>query len=128
MMLPKNDLFNRRPATMNPPQKLLFICSRNWMRSLTAERMYEGFAGYEVKSAGTEPSARIPLTTEHIDWAGMIFLMEIEHLQRLRIEYGGLLDEKTLICLHIPDIYRCMEPALIEELKTKLREHVEVPE
>ena len=98
------------------------------MRSLTAERMYEGFPGYEVKSAGTEPSARIPLTAEHIDWADVIFVMETEHLQRLRIEYGGLLDRKTLICLHIPDIYRCMEPALIEELKAALRGHLQVPE
>ena len=30
--------------------------------------------------------------------------------------------------LHIPDIYRCMEPALIDELKIALSGHVEVPE
>ena len=39
---------------MNQPQKLLFICSENRMRSPTAEKMYDGFPGYEVKSAGTE--------------------------------------------------------------------------
>jgi predicted protein tyrosine phosphatase len=113
---------------MNQPQRLLFICSQNCMRSLTAERMYEGYPGYEVKSAGTEASARTPLTAEHMDWADMIFVMETEHLQRLRIEYGGLLDGKALICLHIPDIYRFMEPALIEELKSKLSNYVQVPE
>jgi len=45
------------------------------MRSLTAEKMYDGFPGYEVKSAGTELSARTPVTQEHIDWADMIFVM-----------------------------------------------------
>jgi predicted protein tyrosine phosphatase len=48
--------------------------------------MYQGFQGYAVKSAGTEASARIPLTAEHVEWADMIFVMEPEHLQRLQIE------------------------------------------
>jgi predicted protein tyrosine phosphatase len=61
------------------------------MRSLTAEKMYDGLPGYEVKSAGTERSARTPVTQEHIVWADMVFVMEPEHLERLQIEYGGLL-------------------------------------
>ena len=81
-----------------------------------------------VKSAGTERSARIPVTQEHIDWADMIFVMEPEHLERLQLEYGGLLSGKKIICLNIPDIYRYMEPALIDELKAALSEHVQVPE
>ena len=97
------------------------------MRSLTAEMMYEGFPGYAVKSAGTEESARTPLTQKHIEWADMIFVMEPEHLECLQKEYGGLLAEKKVVCLDIPDIYRCMAPALIEELRTKLREYVQVP-
>ena len=113
---------------MNQPKKLLFICSQNWMRSLTAERMYEGFPGYEVKSAGTETSARTPVTQEHIEWADMIFVMEEEHLERLQIENGGLLSGKKIICLNIPDIYCYMEPVLIDELKAALREHVQVPD
>lgn len=44
---------------MTQPQKLLFICSQNRWRSLTAEHIYTGFPGCEVKSAGTEPGARI---------------------------------------------------------------------
>jgi len=41
---------------------------------------------------------------------------------------GGLLSGKKIICLNIPDIYRYMEPALIDELKAALSEHVQVPE
>ncbi len=113
---------------MNQPQKLLFICTENRMRSPTAEAMYQGFPGYEVKSAGTELSARILLTQEHVEWADMIFVMEPEHLERVQFEYSGLLSGKKIICLNIPDIYSYMEPALINELKAALRWHIEVPE
>jgi hypothetical protein len=44
------------------PTKLLFICSRNRIRSLTAEKLMEGVPGYDARSAGTQPSARIPVT------------------------------------------------------------------
>lgn len=42
--------------------------------------------------------------------------------------HGGLLSERKIICLNIPDVYRYMEPALIEELKAALSGHVGVPE
>jgi len=38
--------------------KILFICSQNKWRSLTAEKMLEN-SNYAVKSAGTEKGARI---------------------------------------------------------------------
>jgi len=113
---------------MNQPQKLLFVCTENRMRGPTAEAMYQGFPDYEVKSAGTELSARIPLTQEHVQWADMIFVIEPEHLERLQLEYGDLLSGKNIICLNILDIYRYMEPALIDELKAALRGHVEIPQ
>jgi predicted protein tyrosine phosphatase len=43
---------------------------------LTAETMYQGFTGDAVKSAGTEPGARIRVNQGHIGWADMIFVME----------------------------------------------------
>ncbi len=98
------------------------------MRSPTAEKTYDGFPGYEVKSAGTELSGRIPLTQQHVQWADMVFVMEPEHLERVQSEYSGLLSGKKIICLNIPDIYSYMEPDLIDELKATLRGHVQVPE
>jgi predicted protein tyrosine phosphatase len=53
----------------NQMKKLLFICSQNQLRTLTAERLYDGFPGYAVKSAGTEPGARIRVNQGHIDRA-----------------------------------------------------------
>src|SRR3954470_21766145 len=113
---------------MAPIQKILFVCSRNRWRSLTAERMYDGFSRYAVKSAGTEAGARIRLTQGHIGWADLIFVMEKKHAQRLRLKFEEALAGKRIICLHIPDDYDYMQPALIDLLKAKLSEHVEVPE
>jgi len=35
--------------------KLLFICSRNRWRSLTAEKIFDGANGIQARSAGTNP-------------------------------------------------------------------------
>jgi len=113
---------------MTQPLKLLFICSLNRWRSLTAETMYEGFPGYVVKSAGTEPGARIKVNEGHVGWADIIFAMEKKHVRILREKFGEALRDKKIVCLHIPDSYRYMDPALIDELKTSLSQYVEVPE
>lgn len=94
---------------MSDPIKLLFICSQNRWRSLTAEKMYEGFPGYEARSAGTEQGARIRVTEGHVGWADKIFVMEKRHIDRLRDRFGDQLAEKEIICLHIDDDYRFMD-------------------
>lgn len=59
---------------------ILFVCSRNQWRSPTAEAIYKNNPTVNVKSAGTEPSARIKLTAKNIAWAGVfIFVMEKRH-------------------------------------------------
>lgn len=108
--------------------KLLFICSRNKWRSLTAEKIYEGFPGYEVRSAGTSPEARVRVNAGHLGWADLIFVMEKKHRQILEEKFREALAEKTIICLHIPDDYEYMDPELIAVLKGKLSEHIAVPE
>ena len=113
---------------MMQAHKLLFVCSQNRLRSLTAEHMYRGFSNYAVKSAGTSPKARVRVNEGHIGWADMIFVMEKKHAQLLAQKFAEALAGKKVICLRIPDVYRYMEPALIEELKARLSPHVEVPE
>jgi predicted protein tyrosine phosphatase len=112
---------------MSENQKILFICSQNRWRSLTAERMFEGFSGYSVRSAGTELGARIRVTEGHIGWANIIFVMEKRHIERLRSKFSEAVAGKKIICLHIPDDYQYMDPELIEILKAKLSGHVAVP-
>ncbi|MFC5471054.1 low molecular weight protein tyrosine phosphatase family protein, partial [Cohnella suwonensis] len=107
---------------------LLFICSRNKWRSLTAEKIFDGYNGYEVRSAGTEEGARIKVTEGHIGWADLIFVMEKKHTRRLKDKFSSNLLQKQLICLDIPDDYKFMDEELIEILKTRVSEYIEVPE
>ena len=43
---------------------LLFLCSRNRLRSPTAERVFADWPGVETASAGLAPDADEPLTPE----------------------------------------------------------------
>jgi predicted protein tyrosine phosphatase len=108
--------------------KLLFICSRNKWRSLTAEKIFDGLNGYEVRSAGTEEGARIKVTEGHIGWSDLIFVMEKKHLRRLKDKFSNMLNSKQIICLDIPDDYKFMDEELIEILKSRVSEHIEIPE
>jgi predicted protein tyrosine phosphatase len=105
---------------------LLFICSRNRWRSLTAENIFNGLIGYDVRSAGTETNARIKVTEGHIGWADIIFVMEKKHSRRLRDKFGDLLYNKNVICLDIPDDYGFMDEELIEVLRTRVSEYIEI--
>jgi len=108
--------------------KLLFVCSRNKWRSLTAEKIFHGINGYDVRSAGTEDSARIKVTSGHIGWADIIFTMEKKHVRRLRDKYNNELSGKKLICLDIPDEYQYMDEDLIELLKSRVSEYIDISE
>lgn len=107
--------------------KILFICSQNRWRSLTAEKMYEGFAGYQVRSAGTEQNARIRVNSGHIGWADMIFVMEKRHKERLQERFSDSLAGKKLICLHIGDDFQFMDTNLQDLLKERLSPYIDVP-
>ena len=104
----------------NPQQRLLFICSANQRRSVTAERIFDGSSHYVVQSAGTEHGARTRVDREHIEWADMIFVMEPKHLQRLQSKFKDSLKGKRLICLQIPDKFGCMSLELMDEIREKL--------
>lgn len=106
------------------PTKLLFVCSRNRWRSLTAEKLFVGVAGYQVRSAGTQPDARVVITEGHVGWADVIFVMERSHLDRMRRKFPEALHGKQVINLRIPDDYEFMQPELIHELKSKLEPYI----
>lgn len=106
------------------PTKLLFICSRNRLRSLTAEEIFRGLPGHQVRSAGTQPEARIVVTEGHIGWADLIFVMEKSHLARLRRKFPEALEGKHVVTLGIPDDYAFMQPELIDALEAGVAPHL----
>lgn len=44
--------------------------------SPTAEKIFHKYNGYDVRCAGIEYGARIKVTSGHIGWADLIFVME----------------------------------------------------
>ncbi|HEY5825694.1 MAG TPA: protein tyrosine phosphatase [Cyclobacteriaceae bacterium] len=99
---------------------ILFICSRNKWRSLTAETIFKNNQDYVVRSAGTENEARIRVSERLIIWADLIFVMEKRHRERLKEKFEFAMREKDVIVLDIPDDYQYMDPELIETLKTAM--------
>src|SRR5947209_9552303 len=108
-----------RPAPLMTT-KLLFICSQNRWRSLTAETLAQGMDGFTARSAGTERGARVRVTEGHLRWADLIFVMEKRHVDRLRSKFPQAVHGKRIVCLHIPDDYGYMDPELVELLKIKI--------
>lgn len=100
--------------------KLLFICSRNRLRSPTAEAVFREYAGLEVASAGLDRDAETPLDSETIQWADIIFVMENSHRRKLSQNFPSWLKQKRIVCLDIPDNYEYMESTLVELLKKKV--------
>jgi len=102
--------------------RVLFVCSGNVSRSRTAEDMFRGLGGLEVRSAGTHWTAQNRVSRELIDWADKIFVMEEEHKEHVvekRPEAAG-----KVVVLGIPDVYNRNDPVLRRVLAEKLKAYL----
>ncbi|WP_310629827.1 low molecular weight protein tyrosine phosphatase family protein [Paraburkholderia sp.] len=97
----------------------LFVCSRNRLRSPTAEAIFSSWPGIETASAGTAPDAEERVSSDHIRWADVIVVMERSHKARLAKQFGDSLKGKKIVCLDIPDKYAFMQPELIALLEQR---------
>ena len=98
---------------------VLFICSRNKLRSPTAEAIFSDHPIIEVDSAGLSSDAEVPLALEQIEWADLILVMEKIHRSRLNQKFGAALSKKRIAVLDIPDEYDYMDPELIRLLRLR---------
>ncbi len=105
-------------------KRILFLCSRNKLRSPTAEEIFAGQPGVEVDSAGLSPDADVVLSEEQVEWADLILVMESIHRKRLKERFGHLLADKRVAVLEIPDRYGFMEDALVERLRIACRSYL----
>ena len=105
-------------------ENVLFVCSRNRLRSPTAEQVFADWPGIETASAGLAPDADQPLTTELIAWADVIFVMERVHRARLGARFGPHIRGKRVVCLDIADDFDLMDPALVKLLRARVPRHL----
>ena len=109
-----------------PVTHVLFICSRNRLRSPTAEQLFAQWPGVETASAGLAPDAEERISAELLHWADLVFVMEKRHRSRLAASFGPALKGRRVVCLDIPDDFDFMQPALVELLKARVSHHLPV--
>lgn len=105
-------------------RRVLFLCSRNRLRSPTAEEVFRGWPGIDVASAGLSPDAEEQVAPELLHWADDIFVMEPVHRRRLASRFGAHLAGKRVVCLRIPDDFEYMDPTLVALLRARVTPHL----
>ena len=105
-------------------QNVLFLCSRNRLRSPTAEHVFADWPGIETASAGLDHDADVPVTPDLLRWADVVFVMERTHRAKLSTRFRAHIGGKRIVCLEIPDDYKYMDPALVALLQSKVPPHL----
>lgn len=103
---------------------VLFLCNQNLLRSPTAERVFREDPRLEVRSAGVNSDATVPVTRELLEWADLIFVMEKRQRNVIHKRYPEVYRGKPIVCLYIPDQFEFMEPALIQALQKSVAPHL----
>jgi predicted protein tyrosine phosphatase len=98
---------------MNERRRILFVCSRNQLRSPTAEKIFSKSDRLEVRSRGLSASANRRLTADDVTWAEVIFVMEPEHKKQLLQAFRDEARLRGIHVLDIPDDYGFMDPELV---------------
>ncbi len=62
----------------------------------------------------------MPVDTELVGWADLIFTMENRHRRALQSRFRDALRDTPVVNLAIPDRYRFMDPALVVLLKERV--------
>jgi len=101
-------------------RRALFICSRNRLRSPTAEVVFANWPEVETDSAGLALDAEVLLGVEQLEWADLVFVMERRHRQALLRRFPVAMRGKRLVCLDIPDDYDYLQPELVRVLELKV--------
>jgi predicted protein tyrosine phosphatase len=107
------------PHSSDNVTNVLFVCSANRLRSPTAEQIFSTWPGIETDSAGISNGANVLLSSEQVEWADIIFVMEKTHRDKLNRKFRSSLKGKRVICLDIPDDYEFMDPVLVRMLESR---------
>jgi predicted protein tyrosine phosphatase len=111
------------PSDDMAKQKLLFLCNQNRLRSPTAEKVFSENPQLEVKSAGVDNDASVPVNRELLEWADIVFVMEKRQRNIIHKKFKDIYRNKRIVCLYIPDDFEYMDPDLIQLLKKRLPQY-----
>ncbi len=103
---------------------MLFLCGRNRLRGLTAERGFSERPDLEAASAGLNPDADTPCTPEPLEWAEIVFATERARQAKPSRRFGRHLRAARVACLDIPDRHGSMDPAPVEMPRARATRHL----
>jgi predicted protein tyrosine phosphatase len=112
-----------------PREHILFVCTANVDRSRTADDLYRDDPRYEVRSAGTAPFAKTPLTRELMEWAQRVFVMcerEDRHHTQIKLRFPGM--DRPVVDLDVEDRWPRGHPELVRRVLRALRPHLGAPQ
>lgn len=105
-------------------RRVLFLCHLNRSRSATAERLFCKRTDLQVCSAGTSEDALVRVSEPMLDWADLIFTMDLEQRQTLERLFPGHAALDRVVCLDIPDAYVFLQPDLVRMLEERVPPHL----
>jgi predicted protein tyrosine phosphatase len=112
-----------------PREHILFVCTANIDRSRTAEDLYREDPRYEVRSAGTAPFAKNPLTRELMEWSQRVFVMcerEDRHHTQIKLRFPAT--DRPVVDLDVEDRWPRGHPELVRRVLRALRPHLGAPQ
>lgn len=106
---------------------MLFVCTQNKVRSLTAEHLYRVRPDLEVRSCGTAAFAKNQLTEEVVKWADMVFIFDQSQADTIESRFGKDAFGKEIISLGLEDIYQYKSESLVLKLTAKIEPYLGRP-
>ena len=82
--------------------------------------MFSRYPNIETDSAGLNADAEVRVSSEQIEWADIIFVMEKSQLTKLTKQLRKNLNGKRVVCLDIADKYTYMQPELVALLEKRI--------
>lgn len=110
---------------MTERPNILVICGRNKKRSRTAEYIFKNDSRFNIRSAGLSPKSDRKVSENDLNWADLIFVMEIEHRAKIHSLYRNI-DLPSIEILNIADDYEFMDEELIEILRDRINHSLRI--
>lgn len=104
---------------------ILVICGKNKRRSRTAEYIFKNDNRFSIRSAGISPKSDRKISENDLNWADLVFVMEIEHRTKIRHLYRHL-TLPAIEVLNIEDVYEFLDEELIQLLIGKMNERLSI--
>jgi predicted protein tyrosine phosphatase len=101
-------------------RRVLFICGKGRHRSPTAEQIFLSMPDWETDFAGLGADADVIVSSEQIEWATHIAVMEKRQMVRLRRMFPKLVSGRGLVSLDVPDNFAFMEDDLVALLCARI--------